>query len=174
MKKHPIITHVTFVLFLIGVFILGYYNFKDNADFFKAPFTTLVTITSAVVVSYWLTQSRNDRRAKNQKIDELLYKIQEYISQEDFVKSGQTISTKNLLLHRSIANKINYLQTLDLDGDIKKELAIIDKNFLDFRTLYGNHYTDPEQMQVYYNAFKHHIAKIDDACDKIHVYLIFN
>ena len=167
-----ILSVITGAVFIIVLIALGIYNCKNNDKFFDASFTTLVTIAIAVIVSYFLVQKKTDKRRKNEKIDDLLYKIQCYVNEDNFVLTGEDISRKNLILHRTISNKIRCLKSLGLDKNSKKELEYIEKNFKDFRRVYGDNYSSREKMEEKYSELKNYVVRIDDACDKIHMTLM--
>lgn len=112
---------VSIIAFFGVILKIGIYNYRNNVKFFEASFTSLVTIIVAVVVSFLFVQLKTDKRRQNEKIDELIYKIQGYITEESFVMGGEH-SRKNLILHRSIINKIRYLKIRKIDKEITAEL----------------------------------------------------
>ncbi len=171
MKKSGWLTRGLVIIFSIVFIFLLVYNLLRNENFFEASATTLITIFSAVAISYFLVQKKTDIRRKNEKIDDLLYKIQGYINDEGFIVGGEK-SRKNLILHRSISNKIRFLLAQKLDKDIEKEVKKLDENFKEFRSLYGENYVNEEDMKQEYNQFQNYISKMDDICDRIHMILL--
>ena len=160
---------IVFCVFIAWIFL---YNLKNNDKFFEASIVNIATIVVAVVVSFFLAQRKTDKRRKNEKIDNLVSKIQDYVNDDDFVKGGESTGRKNLLLHRSVSNKLKYLKREKIDTAVKKEIEIIEKNFKEYRHVYGDYYLVENKLQDHYNELKNYLLLIDDACDKIHMLLM--
>ena len=168
MKK--IFNIIAGIVFGCIIVALGVYNYQNNKSFFEASFTSLATICVAVIVSFYLVQLKTDKRRQKEKIDTLLYKIQSYLTEESFLLGGED-AWKNLILHRSIFNKIKYLENLNIDKKILDELKKV-KGYLEkFRCTYSENYLDEEKLKDKYDELKHYITLIDDICDKIHILL---
>lgn len=172
-RKEIISIAVTVVLCIIGI-LLCIYNVLYNDKFFKVSVTSLLTIFIAVIFSYWFVQRKNDKRNKNEKIDKMVYKIQEIVCGSDFISSvNEDMSRKNLIRHRSVANKITYLKDVcGENNEVKSAIIEIEKEFESFREFYGNHYKDQEYMEKSQNELFNYITKIDDKADEIHVMLL--
>lgn len=155
---------VFFVCICIG---LGIHNFNTNSEFLKTPLSTIVTILIAVIVSYFLVQKKTDDRRKNEKIDKLLYKIQDIILEEDFLVAEKG----SLIKQRSIVNKIQYLQE-NIDNKFENDVCRIREQFDILREFYSEHYQDEEYMKKSQNELMNYIRLVDDACDKIHMKLL--
>ncbi|RHU86929.1 hypothetical protein DXC27_09620 [Ruminococcus sp. OM08-7] len=167
MKK---ISNILMLIFICGMLGLGAYNYQNNEAFFEASFTSLATISVAVFVSFFLVQLKTDKRRQNEKIDKLIYKIQGYLMEESFLLGGE-YARKNLILHRSIANKIGYLKMQKVDKEIVEKLNKIESNFKKIRTVYGENYVNQDKLQENYVKLQNYIMLIDDLCDKIHILL---
>lgn len=154
------------ILFSILCLIFGIYNFSHNKDFLKAPLTTIITILVAVIVSFYLVQRKTDSRRKSEKIDKLLYKVQEMINDPVLI----TFSPNTLLLHRSVINTIKLIET-NIAPEFKQDIANIKEKFEYIRNVYGNHYTDEDFMQKSYVDLINYVYLIDDICNKIHMEL---
>lgn len=159
--------HIVLGVFVLACIALGVYNFKNNVDFLKAPLSTIMSILIAVIVSYLFVQKKTDDRRKREKIDKLLYKIQDLISVSDFtdVKEG------DLILHRSIANKIEFLEN-NTEDNLKEEAKKLKETFNSYRDFYGNHYADADYMSKSKVELMNYIKLIDDTCDKMHMKLL--
>lgn len=172
-REQKIINGATIIL-VVFIVIVGVYNSINNKDFFETSVAPLLTALIAVLFSYMFVQRKNDRIRKNEKIDKLLYRIQEIIADNDFISSdNDIISRKNLLQHRSIANKISYIEEAG-KGNKKIEVDIqkLKEEFERFREFYGNHYTDTQYIRKSYNELRNYIIKMDDISDKIHISLL--
>lgn len=154
-------------LFIISCIGLGLYNLFENPDFFITPLSTIVSICIAVVVSYFFVQKKTDDRRKKEKIDKLVYKIQEMILKENFIKSDD----QNLIIQRSVANKIAYLETY-VDKELKEEIDKVKNKFEEFREFYCDHYKDAEYMKKSRKQLLSYVSLIDDFCDSIHMKLL--
>lgn len=160
------------IIFVLGCFVLGWYNLKNNDDFFKTSFSTIISVAIAVVLSYYFVQRKNDERRKKEKIDKLLYKIQEMIADEEFISvESEGIIRKNLIYHRSIGNKIQYLNE-NTSGDIHENVQKVSETFEQLREFYSNHYSDKDYVSRSDKEIANYKTKIDDTCDKIHMMLM--
>lgn len=153
---------------------LSIYNIKHNDTFFDVPVTSLLTVVVAIFVSYGLVQNRNNKRKKNDKLSSLLYKIQGIIQQEEFIESkSESIQRRNLIMQRSVGNKIKYLKKgCEKDASIKNLVEQMEDEFLRFREFYGEHYKDQEYMEKSEKELINFIVKMDDIADKIHIELL--
>lgn len=159
--------HIVLGTFVLVCIILGIYNYKNNADFLKAPLSTIISILIAVVVSYLFVQKKTDDRRKREKIDKLLYKIQDLISASDFID----VKEGDLIVHRSIANKIEFLEN-NTEDNLKEEVKKLKETFVLYRDFYGNHYADADYMSKSKIELMNYIKLIDDTCDKMHMKLL--
>lgn len=170
-KVFEIIGWIVVILVFTSLF---FYNLINNDTFFSAPFTSLMTVGVALFVSYGLVQSRNNRRKKSDKLSNLLYKIQGIIRQEEFVESqSERIQRRNLIMQRSVGNKIEYLKKgCEKDTSLKKLVEQMEEEFLRFREFYGEHYKDQDYMRKSEKELMNFIVKMDDIADKIHIELL--
>ena len=158
----------------IGLVLLISYNVVSNERFFEASITSILTILVALLFSYYFTQQKNDIRKKNEKIDNLIYKIQEIILDSEFIESdNDAISRKNLIKQRSVANKIEYLCNITSTSvELANLVKEIKETFSNYREFYGEHYTDIEYMEKSKKDLLNYVVKIDDLADKIHISLL--
>ena len=168
MKNSRVSKYSLVIVFIICMFGIIVYNLLNNDKFLETSVTSIISIVIAVVISYVFVQKKTDLRSKKEKIDKLLYKIQDIIGGESFSLSGKR---ENLILHRSISNKLAGLKKIQMDKDIMKKIEDIEQVFGDFREFYGNHYNDSEYMEKSRIELINYIQRIDDICDEIHVSL---
>ncbi|WP_313583322.1 hypothetical protein [Lacrimispora sp.] len=176
MIKKPLFLKIfsvlTVLLFIIIVLVLIFYNLKNNVDFFKTPLSTIISLVIAIIVSYYFVQKKTDDRRKKEKIDRLLYKIQDLIADEAFLSvESDEIIRKNHILHRSVGNKLKYVNE-NVDGLFANEMKKISETFEEMREFYGNHYNDPDYVNKSVKEITNFKSIIDDNCDKIHMELI--
>ncbi len=162
MKKKFVI-----ILGAIGTTAFGIYNMINNEDFLKAPLTTMISILVAIVLSYFFTQRKTDDRRKMEKIDKLLYKVQDIILNKEFI----VVQDSDLIVHRSIANKIKFLKN-NAPCDLKSDVDRLEEIFEDYRRFYGEHYKDKDYMKKSKIDLLNYVMKFDDVCDNIHMRLL--
>jgi len=155
------------IICTISFILLGIYNISFNEDFFKTPLTTMISVLVAIIVSYYFTQRKVDDRRKKEKIDQLLYKIQGIILDSQFIEVKDT----DLIVHRSIANKIQYLE-MNIPDEMRGDINRLADIFKDYRFFYGEHYKDDDYMNRFKKDLLNYITKIDDVCDNIHMKLL--
>ena len=174
MKNQQKITNMVGIIFVISIVAIGIYNIFTNSEFWETSITALLTALVAVMFSYLFVQSKNDRVRRNEKIDKLLYKIQDIITEDEFISvDNEEIVRKNLIKHRSVANKILYLEKMsNCDSEIKTNVKELENEFRIFREFYGDHYSDKDYMHKSYKQIYNFIIKIDDLADKIHIQLL--
>lgn len=163
-----IIKKIGVAILSICFIVLCIYNIFCNKDFFETSITAVISILVAIIVSYVLVQHKTDERRKKEKIDNLLYKIEKILQKEDFlvVKEG------DLILQRSISNKICFLENYVENIDIKTDITRMKEYFDQYREFYGNHYKDNTYMEKSKNELMNYISRIDDICDSIHMKLL--
>lgn len=165
MNKLKFLGSIVFLTVCTG---LCTYNLFYNNEFFETSFTTIISIIIAVMVSYFLTQKKTDDRRKSEKIDKLLYKIQEIICDEKFT----VVKEQDLIIHRSVANKIVYLKDNITDEGMKGLINRMEEIFEEYRDFYSNHYKDTEYMEKSTKELANYVSRMDDLCDEIHMKLM--
>lgn len=161
------------IIIVVGLSIGGIalYNAFVNPKFWEIQIGQVLTLYVAIVVSYALVQWRNTDSHKNEKIDDLVYKIQVMISDENLMKADSDSSQQlNLMIHRSIAKKIQYVKDSNVK-EIEQEVSEIESNFTILRELYSNHMKDQEYLDKSTYEINNRIKLIDDSCDSIHMKL---
>ena len=173
MKKNSLFLSLgIIILFIIVISGLVYYNIKNNTEFFETSFSTVMSMVIAVVVSYYFVQKKTDNRRKKEKVDKLLYKIQEVIIDENFLSvENEEIIRKNLILHRSIANKLKYVND-NIDDSFNEDMKKISETFEKLREFYGDHFNDSDYIKKSVKEITNFKSIIDDNCDNIHMKLI--
>ena len=79
MKNSRVSKYSLVIVFIICMFGIIVYNLLNNDKFLETSVTSIISIVIAVVISYVFVQKKTDLRRKNEKIDKLLYKIQDII-----------------------------------------------------------------------------------------------
>lgn len=163
-----IISGIAFIV-ILGIAI---YNGFNNSDFWEISIGPVITLLIAIILSYYLTQRKNDKTHVNEKIDHLVYKIQDTILEDTFLSAeNEQIQRTNLINHKIIANKINQLKEICKDQKVIENLTHIEREFSELREFYGEHYKDTEYMKKSDAQLKNYVAQIDNYCDAIHILL---
>ena len=147
------------VVILSGV---GIYNLiVDWQKFLTTNITSLLSIFAVLLISYYLTQRKNDERKRIDNIERLILKIQQEVTKDSLIQSKSNMC---LLNQRSLNNKIEYLQKQGLSL-INKELEYIHEQFQTFRDMYGDHMNEPETIKSMEQDFNRIVVNIVDKCD---------
>jgi hypothetical protein len=126
---------------------------------------------SAIFISYYLVQLKNDERRNRDNIDRIISKVQSLISNTELIDaSTKNAQAKSLLLQKSLANKLEYIK-MNCSHEIKPDLEYICSEFEHLRELYGGHIHDNEYLIKSVDDFKKYIINIDDKCDSLHIKL---
>ena len=148
-KKHSKCLVITILITLV---ILGGVNIYNNGwkDFIKMNAYEIVTIAIALLVTYYLTERKNDIRKLNNKIENICNNMQVYLREE----YGITPSEKN----KEIKDSISYIKK-----EHKKYIEFVDDNF-DQEDIYFQEENRQEKLKSIIN-------NIDNKLDEIIVYL---
>lgn len=148
---------------IVLVIIVLYNCVTDWKVFLTTNVTSVLSISAVLIVSYYLTQMRNDERKRIDNVERLIIKIQQEIVSEKVIHGKINMC---LLYQRSIANKIGYLRGLDLTK-INDDLKYIDEQFITFKDLYGSHMNDTDFPESMEQDFQRLIINIIDRCDEM-------
>lgn len=173
MKKKTgyVIAYVLTFFILVGCIYLFAYNWNNNKDFFKMSLSTLMTIVTAIIISFYLVQKKKDERRKIDNIDKILTKVQLFINDTKLIDASTQSALNNaLLMQKSLANKLEYIKK-NCPKEIEFDLLYICNEFQHLRELYGGHFKDEEYIKKSADDFKKFIINIDDKCDAIHMNL---
>ena len=110
-KKHSKCLVITILITLV---ILGGVNIYNNGwkDFIKMNAYEIVTIAIALLVTYYLTERKNDIRKLNNKIENICNNMQVYLREEYGITPSKKNKEKVLMNIRYISNKIHILEKL--------------------------------------------------------------
>ena len=159
------------MIILVGCIYIFKYNIKNNIDFLKTPLSTLLTLFTGIVISFYLVQRKNDSRRKIDNIDKIINKVQADVNNTQLIDaSSQSATNIALLKQKSLASRLEYINK-HCPKNIKKDLDYIMGQFLQLRELYGGHFMDQEYIVKSSDDFKKYITNIDDKCDAIHINL---
>lgn len=164
---------VYIALIIAGLFLvtMGIIN-RDTPDFWKMSFFNIVTIAIAIYFAFYLVQRQNDKRARIDKIEKLLNKIQVLITKEESYKLYEQDKNNILISFRSLSNKLEALTQVGKSYIAKEDIVYLSDQFQTYRELHGNHVHSNDELKTLEMDFKKHIANIDDKIDQIIVKLL--
>ncbi len=147
LKVKTVISRVLFLIILIGIIGLIYYNIKTNASFWSASASTCITIIIALVFSYWLVQRKNDLRKQKEILASLLFDLRAQFEKEDMYDLSQMSPSSINMRNRDISNKIGILNRVKKEFNIEADVDFIFEKFDEYKELIGNHINDPGYLQ---------------------------
>ena len=161
------------IVFLLGI---GIYNIVvDAGAFFTASIYQIISLLFAIVITYLLTQRKNDKRRKNDMLDKMILGIQKDISEKTLVcYATEEERSIALLLQKSLASRLEYLKNARMCASIVDEIDYISKEMENLREFYGSHMTDKEYMEKSSTDFEKYIVNISDKCFSIRLKLYEN
>lgn len=160
--------NILIFLLVLAVACLAVYNLITNLkDFFTTSMVPLLSVLVVIFISYFLTQIKTDERRKLDCIEKIINKIQnEMKHSKTFQVSSLEENKMALLYQKSIANKIEYIISLNIDV-IKDQMKYVETEFFSLRELYGNHMHDSDYMDKSKDDIEKRIVNITDKCDEI-------
>lgn len=173
-KKHSKCLVITILITLV---ILGGVNIYNNGwkDFIKMNAYEIVTIAIALLVTYYLTERKNDIRKLNNKIENICNNMQVYLREEYGITPSKKNKEKVLMNIRYISNKIHILEKLsEKNKEIKDSISYIKKEHKKYIEFVDDNF---DQEDIYFQEenrrekLKSIINNIDNKLDEIIVYL---
>ena len=173
-KKH---TKCIIIIILIVLAILGEINIYNNGwqEFVKMNAYEIFTIAIALLVTYYLTERKNDIRKLNNKIENICGNMQVYLREEYGITPSRPNKERVLMNIRYISNKIHILERLsEKNKEIKDAVNYIKIEHNKYREFVTDNF---DQEDVYFQEenrqekLKSIINNIDNKLDEIIVYL---
>lgn len=134
-------------LCLLGVTILGAYNWKTNSHFWEASAVNCITIGIALVVSYYLVQRQNNRRKQKEILLDLIYKLQTQFANSDMYDLSELSISELTMRNRAIGNRIHILELKKTEFGLKDEVDFVKEHFEEYCTFIGNHLENKEYLR---------------------------
>lgn len=141
MKKHLKICGIVLILILLIVLII--YNIINNNDFFELPIGSLLTLFTAIFISFYLVQRNTDQRYQKQIYCNLLSDIQKLVlDPETYIFNENTDSKTITARKRTLSNYIVLIEEHSKKLGLELEVQFILEKFDEYAYLIGNHIDD--------------------------------
>ncbi len=144
MSKQRKIFGIIMILIIVALLIiLVVYNINTNNDFFKLSISSLLTLFTAIFISFYLVQKNTDQRYQKQIYCNLLLDIQKFVTDQDtYTFDNNTTSRTITVKKRTLSNYITLVDSHSKKFGLKKEASFIKEKFKEYDDLIGNHITD--------------------------------
>lgn len=120
-KTYRILFCVVSAIIIIPLF---FYNYHNNNEFWEASFSSILSITIGIILSFFIVQRQTDKRIQKEIFIKLLDSLLILIG-EDKLSICQKMSSQEILLwKRNINNKVTligkYEKTFSISKHIKR------------------------------------------------------
>lgn len=176
MDKEKVVSIIGVVITLVCILGISVYNIVvSSEEFFDATVYQIISLLFALIITFLLTQRKNDYRRKIDMIDKMIAGIQEDLSSREFVLY-ETDAQMNiaLLKQKSLANRIQYLMDSKIHNKIGKDVEYIAKEMENLREFYGAHMKDKDYMDKSSADIEKYIVNINDKCFSMRLKLYEN
>lgn len=168
MKK---IIWVVPVLFLGAIIYVGVINYTNNSEFMNASVTQIITLLIAVIITFYITQYKNDQRKIKDYAESIIRKIQNVVMDEGFISFDEGTETKQItMVNRKMSNYIDVLKKYAEKLNFSTDAKYIEEEFQRYREFVDEHISDIEYLNKSATTLQNHAEKIEQKCDLI----IFN
>lgn len=172
MRKTNKATFWVMVVLLFFVIGLSIHSAINNDAFWNIGVGQSLTIIVAILLAFWATQRKNDQRILKNHAEEIVLKIQNSVSQNEFVSFGcendkADTQKRTNLLNRRISNCISILLRYGDKLEFAEDAKYIDKEFKDYKELVSEHIEDFEYLRKSESTLMKYAENINSKCDQI-------
>lgn len=137
------------------------------SEFFSFNLVEILTLGIASILIYYLTEKNNDKRKKNEKIENLIIEISSKLNSISLQIPSKEKQKEYLYCFKYISNKFNVLKLL-IDKDDERNLENAEKEFENLRVFITDNIN---QDELYFENLKdkipNYVSNIDTFLDKI-------
>lgn len=157
----------------IVLLCIGVYNICTNGkSFFEASVYQVISLIFVLLITFYLTQMKNEERRKIDMLDRMLIDLQNELNADRFIKyETEDDIHMALLSQKSVANRLAYLRESGLFPKIMEEIKYIDNEITHLREMYGEHMNDKEYMNKSKKDFDKYITNAEDKIFSVHLKL---
>lgn len=131
------------IIILILLIILVAYNICNNSTFFELSISSLLTLFTAIFISFYLVQRNTDQRYQKQIYCNLLFEIQKFVTNPSNYTFNENTDSINITTQKRVLS--NYLGIVNSHSEkfgLEKEAKFIFDKYTEYDNLIGNHITD--------------------------------
>lgn len=140
--------YIISVIVIVLLTILVIYNIKNNDNFFDLPINSLLTLFTAIFISFYLVQKNTDQRYQKQIYCNLLSDIQKIVTDPNtYILNKNTNSIEITTRKRTLSNYLGLVNSNSKKFGLEKEAKFIFDKFKEYDDLIGNHITDIEYLE---------------------------
>lgn len=155
-KLFPIISFLIFG----GIFV---WNYVKNSCFWNAQVIDIISpIFIAFYFSYYLIERKNDERRQKEILEEILWRLKDFIEQEEMYNLSQQEPATILMRSRQVSNQITILNNWKKHFNVEKEVDFICEKFEEYNSIIGNHIDDLNYLEKSSKELERPIKLISD------------
>ncbi len=170
MKKLRSFGLILFIAFIVG---LAIYNIITNQkSFFTFPIKDLITVLMAIIVSYYLSHKKNDKRKLKEEADDVVEKIQKItIILRDCDIMDAEMQPKILVLIKNIKSKFMILDAVADKVGIAEEIAYCLDKLEKYEKLLASEPTNRQGLLALQAKAYDYLSDIDNHLDEVQIKL---
>lgn len=156
----------------IAIILLGIYNIKNNQEFMYTSAYQVLSLIFAIIFGFYYTQRINNQKNSKDATVRLILNIQTLLSDKRFrtICCEEDVDFVKMKL-RTVANKIDCLESFSKKLKIQEEFIYIKKKFDEYEEFIGNHVSDLMYLKKSEKELSNFSELIDNKCDYIVVSL---
>lgn len=174
MKKIDRILIIIEALLVLAVLVMAVINIfvLHNSDFWEISIAQVLTLLVAIVVAFWATQRKNDKRKIKEQIEKITEKIQMEVSSPDFVNfdvnsNPEEVQKRITMATRKLTNCINILWEYSKILDISEEIRYIEDQIKGYRDFVSVKVGDLDYLSKSETHLRKYAENINSKCDFI-------
>lgn len=167
MKKLIKSKYLIYIFLLIISVIFVVLNYKIE-NFWNITFKDILTFDIAIFFTFHLTQTKQDKRIKNEKTWKVIEDISFYTNEILKINFDSDDSSKQFtILIRKINNKINVLTNLHIDSIENEKINYISEQIKELEQLISEHIEDSEYLKKSKTFIEMHTNNVENKCDEL-------
>lgn len=129
-------------LMIIGIIVLAFHNYKNNAAFWNTSFSSCASLALATGLSFYLVQRQTDLRKQKEIFIKLLESLKNLLDDEESCHFHGVTEKKVLMRKRDISNKIEFITHFSRKFSIQDEICFLEEKYNEYAEIIGNHIDD--------------------------------
>lgn len=147
---------------VIVITVVAIYNIIANEKFWEVSVGTCLTLLVAVIVSYYLVQSKANEKSKKEALIRLMTAIQGVATDEKSYTVNCKDDTKILTMKkRQLSNYIKVLENYEANICDSEDIKFVKDKFEEYDSKIGDHIDDIDYLCKSYNDLRRPLDLID-------------